>query len=195
MLDYASPGTPYINAGEEEQPYYVDEMPVPRRKFKTQVLFSRKLPGKSTQKANSEKNRSDDDVEAMETRRHEKGRAVDRAFEGEWRMGIFIGLNPGESGAKQDSQDKPCLQTKTIIVQEGMMGPGHGRAGGQKNKRVEKGKVPWVEGFDALGRPIPPVNSALVYSLTKPGNRLASKNAQNQATKNITSEAMNRIMP
>ncbi|MDZ7915163.1 MAG: hypothetical protein U5O16_25585 [Rhodococcus sp. (in: high G+C Gram-positive bacteria)] len=27
------------------------------------------------------------------------------------------------------------------------------------------------------------------------GNRLASKKAQNQATKNITSEAMNMIMP
>ncbi len=27
------------------------------------------------------------------------------------------------------------------------------------------------------------------------GNKAAAKNAQNQATKNITSEAMNRIMP
>jgi hypothetical protein len=27
------------------------------------------------------------------------------------------------------------------------------------------------------------------------GNRLKSKNAQNQPTKNMTSEAMNRIMP
>jgi hypothetical protein len=155
MLDCGPPGTPHVNAGKQEQPYYVDKMPVPRRKFKTQVLLSRKLPGKSTQEANGEKNRSDDDVEAMKTRCHEKGRAVDRAFEGEWRMGIFIGLNAGEGGAKQNSQDESCLEAKTIIVQEGMMGPGHRRARGQKNERVEEREVPRVECLDALGRPNP----------------------------------------
>jgi hypothetical protein len=40
-----------------------------------------------------------------------------------------------------------------------------------------------------------PVNAVRAYWATSPGNRLASKKAQNQATKNITSEAMNMIMP
>ena len=153
-------------------------------------------PAKARSEANGEKNRSDDDVEAMKTRRHEKGRAKDRAFEGEGRVGIFIGLNAGEDGAQQNGQDEPRLQTEAVAVQEGMMGPGHGRARGQKNERVEEREVPGIERFDALGRP----NSAgefgpRILTASKPGKRLASKKAQNQATKNITSEAMNRIMP
>ena len=46
-----------------------------------------------------------------------------------------------------------------------------------------------------LGGQTPPVNSVRATWWTSLGNRLASKNAQNQATKNITSEAMNMIMP
>ncbi len=41
----------------------------------------------------------------------------------------------------------------------------------------------------------PPVNWALATWTTLSAERLESKNAQNHATKNITSEAMNRIMP
>ena len=63
-----------------------------------------KLPGKGTQEADGQKYRSNDHVETMKTRRHEKGRAKDRAFESEWRMGIFVGLNRGEGGAKQNRQ-------------------------------------------------------------------------------------------
>ena len=40
-----------------------------------------------------------------------------------------------------------------------------------------------------LGGQMPPIAS------TVDGKERASKKAQNQATKNITSEAMNRIMP
>ena len=46
-----------------------------------------------------------------------------------------------------------------------------------------------------FGGHTPPVNCSRAYCAASPGNRLASKNAQNQATKNITSEAMNMIMP
>jgi hypothetical protein len=41
----------------------------------------------------------------------------------------------------------------------------------------------------------PPVNSVRIYCSGAAGARLASKKAQNQATKNMTSEAMNRIIP
>ncbi len=41
----------------------------------------------------------------------------------------------------------------------------------------------------------PPVSSVRWNCAASPGKRLASKKAQNQATKNITSEAMNMIMP
>ena len=47
-----------------------------------------------------------------------------------------------------------------------------------------------------FGGQTPPVKrDARTSWIGSPGNRLASKKAQNQATKNITSEAMNRIMP
>ena len=58
-------------------------------------------------------------------------------------------------------RDKPCLQAEAVVVQEGMMGPGDGRARGQQDKRVEERQMPGIERFDALGRPMPPVNSAL----------------------------------
>ena len=45
-------------------------------------------------------------------------------------MGVFIGLDPGEGGAKHNGQNQPRLQAKTVVVQEGMMGPGDGRARG-----------------------------------------------------------------
>ena len=47
----------------------------------------------------------------------------------------------------------------------------------------------------AQGGQTPPVNASRAYCWASFGNRLASKKAQNQATKNITSEAMNMIMP
>ena len=47
-----------------------------------------------------------------------------------------------------------------------------------------------------FGGQTPPVKRvARIPGCASLGNRLASKNAQNQATKNITSEAMNMIMP
>ena len=46
-----------------------------------------------------------------------------------------------------------------------------------------------------LGGQIPPVKATRAAWIDSLVNSEASKNAQNQATKNITSEAMNRIMP
>ena len=46
-----------------------------------------------------------------------------------------------------------------------------------------------------FGGQTPPVKASREYCAASLGNRLASKKAQNQATKNITSEAMNMIMP
>ena len=52
-----------------------------------------------------------------------------------------------------------------------------------------------IENLDALGRPDAAGVCRARILRASFGNRLASKNAQNQATKNITSEAMNMIMP
>src|SRR3979490_1739755 len=46
-----------------------------------------------------------------------------------------------------------------------------------------------------FGGQMPPNSASRVACTGSPGNSAELKNAQNQATKNITSEAMNRIMP
>ena len=46
-----------------------------------------------------------------------------------------------------------------------------------------------------VGGQAPPVNVTRATCRASSAYRLASKNAQNQATKNITSEAMNRTIP
>ena len=46
-----------------------------------------------------------------------------------------------------------------------------------------------------FGGQMPPVKATRAAWIVSSVNSEASKNAQNQATKNITSEAMNRIMP
>ena len=56
--------------------------------------------------------------------------------------------------------------------------------------------MPGIEDLDALRRPVPAGEGGAAHlDRVVRRTRLASKKAQNQATKNITSEAMNRIMP
>jgi hypothetical protein len=55
--------------------------------------------------------------------------------------------------------------------------------------------VEGIENLDALGGQTPPVKAVRATCSTSAGYSEASKKAQNQATKNITSEAMNMIMP
>ena len=55
--------------------------------------------------------------------------------------------------------------------------------------------MPGIEGLDALGRPDAAEQRLARGMDGSAGNSAELKKAQNQATKNITSEAMNRIMP
>ena len=45
------------------------------------------------------------------------------------------------------------LQPLAVVVQQGVMRPGHGRAGGQQDQRVEQRQMPRIEHLGALGRP------------------------------------------
>ena len=53
-----------------------------------------------------------------------------------------------------------------------------------------RGRSEWLEHKDDFGGKTPPTRSVSVF-----GNSAKSNQLQNQPTKNITSEAMNRIMP
>src|SRR5258708_6166925 len=74
-------GPPDIDAGKQEQPDHVDEVPVPGRKLEAEVLLRRELTGQRTDQAHDQEDRADDDVEAVEAGRHEEGGAVDVACE------------------------------------------------------------------------------------------------------------------
>ena len=45
---------------------------------------------------------ADDDVEAVEARRHEEGRGIDALGEAEGRMGVLVGLQGSEDDAEAD---------------------------------------------------------------------------------------------
>ena len=98
---------------------------------------------------------------------------------------------PSRNGQRQAPDQAPA-----IVVEERMMRPGHGRAGGSRISVLSSGRCHGLKTSMPLGGQMAAGDLRHGHAwIASPGKRLASKNAQNQATKNITSEAMNRIMP
>src|SRR6185369_3047279 len=149
-----APAAPDIDGGEEEQPYDVDEMPVPGGRLEAEMLLRSEVALVSAEQADAEEDGSDDHVEAMEAGRHEKGRAVDVAFEGEGRVGIFPGLDTGEGEAEQDRQPQAELQSFAVAMDQRMVRPGDRRSRTEQDQGVEQREAPGVQHFDALGRPL-----------------------------------------
>src|SRR6476646_110111 len=71
-------GAPDIDPGEEEQPYHVDEMPIPGGGLETEMTCRREMSRNGPAQTHDQEDRADDHVHAMETRGHEERRAVDR---------------------------------------------------------------------------------------------------------------------
>src|SRR3546814_18438342 len=78
--------------------------------------------------ADDQEDRADQNVKAVEARRHIEGRAVVALPEAEGRMGIFIGLDRREDGAEDDRQPQAFLQPLAVAVDQRMMRPGDRRA-------------------------------------------------------------------
>src|SRR6266436_1184103 len=131
--------TPYIYAGEQEEPHDVNEVPVPGGKFKPQMLLGRELPGQGTNEAHDQENRPDDDMGAVESCRHEEGGAVDMARIVERRVHVFVSLNAGEREAERNRKDEAPFQAITVVVQQGVVRPGHRGAGRQQDQGIEQG--------------------------------------------------------
>src|SRR5689334_5804166 len=70
---------PHIDAGEQKQPHDVDEVPIPSREFKPEMLRRLELSCHGAQQADDEKDRADDHMGAVESGRHEKRGAIDVA--------------------------------------------------------------------------------------------------------------------
>src|SRR5205085_8259922 len=76
-------GAPPVDAEEQEDPDDVDEMPVPGGGLEAEMLVGLELALHRAEQADQQEGRSDEDVEAVEARRHEEGRRVDVVTEAE----------------------------------------------------------------------------------------------------------------
>ena len=150
------PGAPDIYAGEQEQPHHVDEVPVPSGEFEAQVLFRGKLARQCPDQADDQEDRADDDMGAVEPRRHEECRPVDVLREVERRLGVFISLHAGETQTQRNGEDEPPFEALAVIMQQRMMRPGDRRAGGQEDQGIEERQMPRIKGLDPLRRPFVP---------------------------------------
>src|SRR5690606_22691004 len=91
-MDDGAVRAPDIDAGKEEEPHHVDEVPVPGGSLEAEMMLRRELPGKRAAEADREEDGADEHMEAVEAGRHVEGRAIDVAREGELRMVVLIGL-------------------------------------------------------------------------------------------------------
>src|ERR1700730_3400021 len=136
---------PHIYASEQEQPYHVDEVPVPGGKLESDMLLGRELASQGADQAHNQEDRTDDDMKTMEPGRHEERRAVDVARIMERRVHVLVGLNTGERDAERNGEDEPPFEALAIVLQQRVVRPGHRGAGGQQDQRVEERQVPRIE--------------------------------------------------
>src|SRR5436309_2607332 len=66
-----APAAPHVDGGEEEQPYNIDKVPVPRRRLEPEMLPGREVTLVRANQADGEEDGADDHVEAVESRGHE----------------------------------------------------------------------------------------------------------------------------
>src|SRR3989304_8691946 len=147
LMGVVTAGSPHIDAGEQEQPHHVDEVPVPGGSLEAEMLLRREVAAHRPDQAYRQEDGADNDVEAMEARGHEEGRAVDVVGEAEAGMHVLIGLGGGEQDAQYDGASEPKHETSAIVVEQRMMRPGHRRARGEQDQRVDEGQAPRIEGM------------------------------------------------
>src|SRR5229473_7180454 len=108
---------PPIDADEQEQPDHVDEVPVPGRRLQPEMMVRLEMALRRAPQADREKDRPDDDVEAMEPGRHEECRGVDPVGEVESGMAVFVSLDRGERDAEKNRHRKALDQALLIAFQ------------------------------------------------------------------------------
>src|SRR5215204_2145464 len=126
-------GAPDIDAGEQEQPHHIDEVPVPGGEFEAEMLRRREMAEIGTDQADDQERGADDDMEAMEPGRHEKGGAVDIAAKMEGRVAVLVSLHRSKGEPERDGANEAPLQALTIVLQQRVVRPGHRRTGGQQD--------------------------------------------------------------
>jgi len=105
-------------------------------------------------------------------------------------MAVFKRLHAGEGGPEQDGEDQAYFRPWRSFSNQRVMRPGHRGARGQQQQRIQQRQCQGSKVSMPLGGQTPPNARRRVACTGSPGNSDELKNAQNQATKNITSEAM-----
>ena len=120
--------TPPINIYVEEDPYHVDEMPVPGSGLKTNMCVRREGSSSGPKIADYQKNRPDKYVEPMEAGGKIKGRGINTIAQTKGQNDIFINLHAQENDTQQDRNAGPIDHPFVIIFQYCMVGNGNGQA-------------------------------------------------------------------
>ena len=106
---------PDVNSCEQEQPNNVNKVPVPCRRFEAQMGFLGKVAACCAHVADEQEDCSNNNVEAVEARRHKEVCAVDVASKTERCMLIFIRLEHCKDEAKNNRNDQAVLEVLTIV--------------------------------------------------------------------------------
>ena len=129
-------------------------MPVPGRRLKPEMPRLRELVIGRAPQANRQKQRADNHMEAMETRRDEKGRGKNAAMiERKWRVRVFPGLAAEKHEAEHHGDGEAADQPLLVALQQAVMRPGDRRAGQQQVHGVEQGNGKRIDGGHAHRRP------------------------------------------
>jgi len=169
-------GTPDVDGGEQEQPDHVDEVPVPGGGLEAEVLLGREMTLERPHQADEQEDRADDDVRAVEARRHEEGRAIDVARVAECRMAILVDLQRGEQHAEQHGQRQTPDEAGAVVLQQRVVGPRDGGAGQQQDQRIDQRQTPRVEGaVEIVARLRRPMAARQGVALDLADDRLAER--------------------
>src|SRR3546814_10918881 len=104
-----------VCSSDLEQPDDIDEMPIPGSRFETEMLLGGEVAIVKALQADREEDGADDDVKAMKPGRHEKGRAVNGALEGERRMIILRRLDRAVHQAKPDRSEEHTSELQSLM--------------------------------------------------------------------------------
>jgi len=128
-------------------------VPVPSRRFETEVVVSSELVLNLSSEANGQEARTDKYVETVEASLHEEARTVSRVGDGESCRSIFISLESGEEDRKDNSGDKAGNRVSAVTCNNSVVSPRTSCTRGKKDNGVEERYFPRVEYFNALWRP------------------------------------------
>ena len=65
-----------VDENKQSDPDGIHEVPIPSGTFKSKVLIGLEMPAQTSDKNDGQRNRTNSNVETMESRQHEEGRSI-----------------------------------------------------------------------------------------------------------------------